>query len=664
MGKENTQVAIFHEAHAAFSPGMDRLPDGAERGQKPSLPECLEKPAFPGGMAFLGEEIVNDHQPPAGRNRPRRRGKELGRRGEMDEGLYGEGEVERGQARETRKVCRDERALSGEPADARLPARNTGLLRADCDADPRHGRVHCTGKEEQAASDTAADVQNPKLSLPRRAGPGPGFARNKPVHVIHRVLETLHPARPHGASNGECPPADPEGKKEPRVALIVLTDRGGGVRVCPFTTTGHALIVPGVAEWCKTMYPWGMASPGILPASTPRPRLAFILVTIFLDMAGFGMVVPLLPLYVQSHSGGALLAGALGSVYAVMQVIGAPMIGSFADRHGRRSVLVACLLGSFCAYLGIGLAGSIAALFAAVACGGLVGGSFATAQAYIADGSGPADRTRWLGLAGAAVGLGIAAGPLLGGLLGARGLRLPAFAASGVALGNAMYGFFVIRDFKPAGPASGPAAGDRPNLRFNPVVAILDVIRRPELRPFLLTLAALNLSFSGLPSTFPLFSQARFGWTPSANGLFFAFIGACAVLTQGFLVGRIAPRVGESRLASIGAAMAMVMFPFAALAPAAWMLYPILGLVAIGTGLGIPSLMSIIAHNAPEAGVGRVMGGVQSVLSACLIAGPGLAGAAHQVIGPPAPYWMGAGFAAAGFLIVSLSGRRGGKARA
>jgi len=400
-----------------------------------------------------------------------------------------------------------------------------------------------------------------------------------------------------------------------------------------------------------------MGISGTLRTSMPRPRLAFILVTIFLDMAGFGMVVPLLPLYVQSHSGGALLAGALGSVYAVMQVIGAPVIGSFADRYGRRPVLVASLLGSFCAYLGIGFAGSIAALFAAVACGGLVGGSFATAQAYITDGSGAADRTRWLGLAGAAVGLGIAAGPLLGGFLGARGLRLPAFAAGGIALGNALYGFFVIRDFKPVGSGEG----DRQNLRVNPIVAIFDVIRRPELRPFLLTLAALNISFSGLPSTFPLFSQARFGWTPSANGLFFTFIGVCAVLTQGFVVGRLAPRVGEYRLASIGAAMAVLMFPFAAVATAGWMLYPILGVVAIGTGLSIPCLMSIVAHNAPEGEVGRVMGGVQSILSACLIAGPGLAGAAHQALGPPAPYWMGAGFAAAGFAIVSLSGRWRGK---
>ncbi|MGA2502306.1 MAG: MFS transporter, partial [Tepidisphaeraceae bacterium] len=166
-------------------------------------------------------------------------------------------------------------------------------------------------------------------------------------------------------------------------------------------------------------------------------------------------------------------------------------------------------------------------------------------------------------------------------------------------------------------------------------------------------------SFTGLPSTFPLFSQFRFGWTPSDNGLFFAFIGAAVVLTQGVLVGRAAPRIGEARLALVGALAAVAAFPLAATAHQGWVLWLALGSVAVGTGLAIPSLMSLMVHRAPEAGVGRIMGGVQSVLSACMIAGPALAGSAHQALGPAAPYWMGACFAAAAFVILCLAVTRG-----
>jgi MFS transporter, DHA1 family, tetracycline resistance protein len=408
-----------------------------------------------------------------------------------------------------------------------------------------------------------------------------------------------------------------------------------------------------------------MQGQGLAPRPARPPRLAFILVTIFVDITGFAMVVPLLPLYVQRHAGGAILAGAMGSLYAVMQVIGAPVIGSLADRHGRRRVLVVCLLGSFAAYLLLGFADSLAAIAAAVAFCGLMGGSFATAQAYIADGAGPARRTRWLGLAGASVGLGIAAGPLIGGLLGVRGLRVPAFAASALALANALFGLLFVRDFSPARTAAGRAAPSlaargraapgRIPLKFNPLNGVFDVLRLPGLRSLLLTLAALNLSFAGLPTTFALFSQARFGWSPADNGPFFAFVGACAVLTQGFLLGRIAPLVGEKRLALIGSGAAAVMFPLAALAPAGWLLYPIVGVLAAATGLAIPSLMSLLTQRAPPGGIGRTMGGVQSVLSACMIIGPAVAGTVHQAFGPPAPYWMGALFASAAFLLIATA---------
>ena len=170
-------------------------------------------------------------------------------------------------------------------------------------------------------------------------------------------------------------------------------------------------------------------------------------------------------------------------------------------------------------------------------------------------------------------------------------------------------------------------------------------------------MAALNLSFIGLPTTFALFSQARFGWSPAANGPFFAFVGACAVITQGFLLGRVAPLVGERRLVIISAIAAAAMFPLVAIAPAGWMLYPIVAILAVATGLAIPSLTSLLTHRAPPGGIGRTMGGVQSVLSACMIIGPAMAGAAHQAFGPAGPYWMGALFASAAVLLIATGGK-------
>ena len=223
-----------------------------------------------------------------------------------------------------------------------------------------------------------------------------------------------------------------------------------------------------------------------------------------------------------------------------------------------------------------------------------------TAQAYIADGARQEERTRWLGFAGAAVGLGIAVGVLVGGILGVGGLLIPALAASALALGNAVFGFFFVKDFRPAAPVQTGQPGQR-FAKIDPLGGLRMVLRDPRLRPLLLTLAALNLSFIGLPVTFPLFSQARFGWSPADNGPFFAFIGACAILAQGFLIRRLAPRVGESRLAAIGAATAAAMFSLVVFARSGWMLYPIMGVLAIATGLAIPSLTSLLAHRSPGA---------------------------------------------------------------
>jgi len=149
------------------------------------------------------------------------------------------------------------------------------------------------------------------------------------------------------------------------------------------------------------------------------------------------------------------------------------------------------------------------------------------------------------------------------------------------------------------------------------------------------------MAFAGLQSNAPLFTSTRFGWGPLANGAFFAFVGACAVITQGVILGRLLPRLGEARLVSGGLALMALTLGGAALAPAGWMLYPLVGLMALGIGLAVPSITSLVSRLAGEGRQGAVMGGMQAVLSLTLILGPALAGLLFDAFGPGAPYLSG-----------------------
>ena len=234
---------------------------------------------------------------------------------------------------------------------------------------------------------------------------------------------------------------------------------------------------------------------------------AFLFVAVFVDMLGYGLVVPLLPFYAGGLANGALLVGTLGSLYAAMQFFGGPFLAGLSDRTGRRPVLVTCLLGASLAYALLGLAETLALVVVAVALAGAAGGTQATAQAFVADSTPPEDRAKGLGIIGAAFGLGLMAGPLLGGLLSLHSLQAPALAASGLALLNAAFGYFVL-------PESLPRNCRRrmPFFRLDPFSGLVGTIRMGGTAPLLLAVLLLNLAFAGLLTNFPLFSGARFGW--------------------------------------------------------------------------------------------------------------------------------------------------------
>ncbi|MDQ3735933.1 MAG: MFS transporter [Actinomycetota bacterium] len=378
--------------------------------------------------------------------------------------------------------------------------------------------------------------------------------------------------------------------------------------------------------------------------------LLFLFVTVFVDMIGYGIVIPLLPFYVQQQASGAALVGLLGSLYAAMQFVGGPFLGGLSDRVGRRPVLLLCLFGTSFAYLLLGLADTLLLLVAAVVLAGGAAGTLATAQAYIADSTLAGDRARGLGLIGAAFGLGLIAGPVLGGLLSLYSLGAPAFAASALALCNVAFGFFVLPESLPLTRRTST-----PILELNPVSQLAGVLGVGSIRALLLAVFLLNLSFAGLLTNFPLFSNARFGWDATANAFFFAFVGVCAVLTQGVLLGRLQPRFGEKRLLLGGLALMAVNLGLMALVPLGSLLYPVVGVLAVGTGLAIPSLTALISHRVSEREQGKVMGGQQAILSLTLILGPTISGLTFDRLGAPAPYWVGSLLAALALLAAAAA---------
>ena len=384
-------------------------------------------------------------------------------------------------------------------------------------------------------------------------------------------------------------------------------------------------------------------------ARRPSP-LAFLFITVFVDMLGYGLVIPLLPFYAREHAAGAALVGLLGSLYAAMQFVGGPFLGGLSDRAGRRPVLILCLLGASFAYLLLGLAQTLSLLFAAVVLAGGASGTLATAQAYIADSTSVERRARGLGLIGAAFGLGLMAGPVLSGLLSLYSLGAPAFAASALALGNAAFGFLILPE-----SLTPERRTPTPLRRLNPLSQLRGVLGMGGIRALLLVVFLLNLSFAGLLINFPLFSNARFGWDASTNAFFFAFVGVCAVLTQGVLIGSLQPRFGEERLLLGGLSLMALDLGLMAVVPFGPLLYPVVGMLAIGVGLAIPALTALISRRVSGREQGKVMGGLQAEISLTLIIGPVISGLAFERLGVAAPYWIGALLAALALLSASLT---------
>lgn len=396
-----------------------------------------------------------------------------------------------------------------------------------------------------------------------------------------------------------------------------------------------------------------------------RSPLFFIFLTIFIDLLGIGIVLPLLPEYakiVERSSwpwladNRALIVGALTASYALMQFLFAPILGALGDRFGRRPVLLFSLFGAGLSYLVFALAENltflgvemvIGLLFLARIAAGITGASISTAQAYIADVTPPNERARGLGMIGAAFGLGFMLGPAIGGLLSNVSLQAPALFAAALSFANFAFGFFRLPESLP--PEKRAQTVSR---SLNPISRLATVAGDARVQPFILGSVLLNLAFAGLQSNFAVYSDVRFGFGPQQNALVFAFIGLIAVIVQGFLIRKLVPQFGEARLAIAGLTLMTIGFVATGLVTAAWMLFLAVGLVALGSGMVTPSLTSLVSQSVLATEQGTTLGGVQAFTNLTMVVGPLLAGMLFDLIGPSAPYLIGAGLLASALAVL------------
>ena len=351
------------------------------------------------------------------------------------------------------------------------------------------------------------------------------------------------------------------------------------------------------------------------------PALAFILITVTLDILGIGLIVPILPKLVKQFSGGdtaaaSHAAGWLGALYSLMQFAFAPLLGCLSDKVGRRPVILISQFGLALDYLLLALAPSMSWFVVGRIVAGITGANFAAASAYIADVSPPEKRAANFGMIGAAFGIGFIIGPLIGGVLGDIGVRVPFYAAGALTLANWLYGWFIL-------PESLKPENRRPInwKRANPFGAFAELAQRP--RVFGLAVCAF-LSFVAhqvYPSVWVLYTEFRYGWSSLWNGVSLALVGVCAAVMQGFLTGRVIARIGDWRTTFLGLGVTALAYVAYGLAAEGWMIYGIIIIGSIG-GLAGPAVQGLISNSVGDDEQGAVQGAVTSLESVAGIVGP------------------------------------------
>lgn len=355
--------------------------------------------------------------------------------------------------------------------------------------------------------------------------------------------------------------------------------------------------------------------------SAGKHALTFIFITLLIDVIGLGIIIPVIPGLIEHLTGAGLsiaskYSGWLTFAYAAMQFLCSPVLGGLSDRFGRRPVLLASLIGFSIDYTFMGFAPTIGWLFVGRLISGITGASFTTAGAYIADVSPPEKRAQNFGMIGAAFGLGFIIGPVIGGLLGQYGPRVPFFAAAGLAMINALYGYFIL-------PESLPA-GNRRKFewkRANPAGSLLRLKKYPLIVSLVASLICIYVAGHATQSTWTFYTMEKFSWNEKMVGYSLGFVGLMIALVQGGLIRVLIPKLGQKRSVYIGLLLYAVGFICFAFATQGWMMFAFMIPFALG-GLAGPALQGIISSQVPSNEQGELQGALTSLMSATSIIGP------------------------------------------
>ena len=373
------------------------------------------------------------------------------------------------------------------------------------------------------------------------------------------------------------------------------------------------------------MEPDGKQFPKDTENQTNKSRqagIAFVLVTLFIDILGIGIVIPVLPELVKGFLGSdtslaSFYYGIIGATYSLMQFLFAPIVGALSDRFGRRPVILASLFGLGIDFLIQGFANSLLWLFLGRLLAGIFGASFSTANAYIADVSTEETRARNFGLVGAMFGLGFVCGPALGGLLGSVDTRLPFFVSAGLALLNWLYGFFIL-------PESLPVEKRKKRLDFskaNPFGTFNSLKNYPLVIGLATSFVFMSLAQRGLENVWVLHGGYRYGWDELQNGLILGLVGVAAIVVQGGLMRPIVKRLGERNAVTIGLLISALAFLGYGLASEGWMVPYIIIFGSLG-GITGPAIQTIVTRTVDETEQGEVQGALTSLISLTNIAAP------------------------------------------